>query len=69
MGAAAGIEEWPFLSQGNRITIEPGNADGIGALRIGVRPSFLEMLYPRCVTVRIDALSPVNRSAVKRPVA
>ncbi|MEW9613904.1 Xaa-Pro peptidase family protein [Shinella sp. S4-D37] len=43
VGAAAGIEEWPFLSHGNRILIEPGMvlaleapfyADGLGALMI-----------------------------------
>ncbi|HEV7250582.1 MAG TPA: Xaa-Pro peptidase family protein [Shinella sp.] len=43
VGAAAGIEEWPFLSHGNAIGIEPGMvlaleapfyADGIGALMI-----------------------------------
>ncbi len=43
VGAAAGIEEWPFLSHGNGIVIEPGMvlaletpfyADGIGALMI-----------------------------------
>jgi Xaa-Pro dipeptidase len=43
VGAAAGIEEWPFLSHGNAIAIEPGMvlaleapfyADGIGALMI-----------------------------------
>lgn len=43
VGAAAGIEEWPFLSHGNDIVIEPGMvlaleapfyADGIGALMI-----------------------------------
>ncbi|MDX3974126.1 Xaa-Pro peptidase family protein [Shinella sp.] len=43
VGAAAGIEEWPFLSHGNAIEIEPGMvlaleapfyADGIGALMI-----------------------------------
>ena len=43
VGAAAGIEEWPFLSHGNGIVIEPGMvlaleapfyADGLGALMI-----------------------------------
>ncbi len=43
VGAAAGIEEWPFLSHGNAIVIEPGMvlaleapfyADGLGALMI-----------------------------------
>ncbi|WP_439617812.1 M24 family metallopeptidase [Shinella sp.] len=43
VGAAAGIEEWPFLSHGNGIVIEPGMvlaleapfyANGIGALMI-----------------------------------
>lgn len=43
VGAAAGIEEWPFLSRGNGIVIEPGMvlaleapfyAEGIGALMI-----------------------------------
>ncbi|WP_411036322.1 M24 family metallopeptidase [Shinella sp. BYT-45] len=43
VGAAAGIEEWPFLSHGNGIAIEPGMvlaleapfyADGLGALMI-----------------------------------
>jgi Xaa-Pro aminopeptidase len=43
VGAAAGIEEWPFLSHGNAIVIEPGMvlaleapfyAEGLGALMI-----------------------------------